>query len=103
MIDKITKPFHYQFRKPCLEVRDVIRDRCFNLINKLGRNKAALLAYDYSNSIKYLLRWTDKNGIEDLKKARYCIDCMIEEYEKYEISKNKETISSVYKEFPCTD
>ncbi len=30
------------------------------------------------NVIKYLLRWREKNGIEDLKKARRYIDMIIE-------------------------
>jgi hypothetical protein len=30
------------------------------------------------NAIKYLTRWRDKNGIEDLKKARHYIDKLIE-------------------------
>ena len=30
------------------------------------------------NAIKYLTRWKDKNGIEDLKKARHYIDKLIE-------------------------
>ena len=30
------------------------------------------------NAIKYLTRWRDKGGIEDLKKARHYIDKLIE-------------------------
>lgn len=30
------------------------------------------------NAIKYLTRWKDKGGIEDLKKARHYIDKLIE-------------------------
>lgn len=30
------------------------------------------------NAIKYLSRWRDKGGIEDLKKARHYIDKLIE-------------------------
>lgn len=31
-----------------------------------------------ANAIKYLCRWRQKNGIEDLKKARHYIDLLIE-------------------------
>ena len=31
-----------------------------------------------ANAIKYLVRWRQKNGIEDLKKARHYIDMLIE-------------------------
>lgn len=30
------------------------------------------------NAIKYLTRWRDKGGVEDLKKARHYIDKLIE-------------------------
>jgi hypothetical protein len=30
------------------------------------------------NAIKYISRWRDKNGVEDLKKARHYIDKLIE-------------------------
>ena len=32
--------------------------------------------------IKYVTRWKDKGGVEDLKKARHYLDMMIEEYSK---------------------
>lgn len=35
------------------------------------------------NTIKYLVRHRDKGGVDDLKKARHCIDMLIElEYNK---------------------
>lgn len=34
-------------------------------------------AYMQGCAFKYLWRWRDKNGIEDLKKARECIDNVI--------------------------
>lgn len=36
------------------------------------------LPYAEGNIIKYVMRWRDKNGIEDLKKARRYIDMLIE-------------------------
>lgn len=36
------------------------------------------LNYVQSNVIKYVTRYKDKNGIEDLKKAKHCIDLLIE-------------------------
>jgi hypothetical protein len=50
--------------------------------------KKAIQAWDFiesngngfldGNAIKYLARWRDKNGIEDLKKARHYVDKLIE-------------------------
>lgn len=36
------------------------------------------IGYMEGNAIKYLARWRDKGGIEDLKKARHYIDKLIE-------------------------
>lgn len=36
------------------------------------------LGFCESSVIKYVSRWKDKNGIEDLKKARHFIDLLIE-------------------------
>lgn len=43
-----------------------------------------------ANAIKYLCRWRNKNGLEDLQKAKHYIDLIIEyEFgEKYDKSKN---------------
>ena len=35
------------------------------------------------NIIKYVIRWRNKNGITDLRKARHYIDLLIELEEKY--------------------
>jgi hypothetical protein len=47
--------------------------------------KAALglgfVAYLWGNILKYLWRWPNKNGIEDLKKARWYLDRLIQEEE----------------------
>lgn len=37
------------------------------------------LSYTQGNVIKYVTRYKEKNGIEDLKKAKHYIDFMIEE------------------------
>jgi hypothetical protein len=37
------------------------------------------LGYCEANIVKYVSRWKDKNGLEDLKKARHYIDILIGE------------------------
>jgi hypothetical protein len=48
-------------------------------INKLG--------FIEGNVVKYITRWKDKNGVEDLKKAKHYIELLIElennNYETY--------------------
>lgn len=36
------------------------------------------LGYCEANIVKYISRWRQKNGIEDLRKARHYIDILIE-------------------------
>ena len=40
------------------------------------------LNYAQANVLKYVTRYKDKNGIEDLKKAIHCIELLIEFEEK---------------------
>lgn len=50
---------------------------CINIIQAtLGSD--LFLGYLWGNVLKYLFRWRDKNGVEDLKKARKYLDWMIE-------------------------
>jgi len=37
------------------------------------------MAYCEANVVKYISRWRNKNGVEDLYKARHYIDMLIEE------------------------
>ena len=62
----VTQQTHYtQFRIQPLEF--------------IGRNKLGFLE---GNIIKYVCRYDLKNGLEDLKKARHYLDCLIEREEK---------------------
>lgn len=78
----ISKPKHYMlFEKEGIEVRDVIG----KLLDKLADNhKAEFYSYqfaaDYVQLLQYIMRFMDKNGVEDLKKARWYLDKMIEAY-----------------------
>lgn len=62
----------------------------------------AIIAWDCGfldgNVIKYVVRFRDKGGIQDLKKARHYLDKLIElyeqreaDYERYEAVKREET------------
>jgi len=43
--------------------------------------RANRIGFVEGNIIKYVTRYKDKNGIEDLKKARHFLDMLIEELE----------------------
>lgn len=47
-------------------------------IQPMEYNLANNLNYGQANAIKYVTRYKDKNGIEDLKKAIHCIQLLIE-------------------------
>jgi hypothetical protein len=94
MLDKqeynvIKRPKHYQFDRLCAEVKDVIKDRVALL---LASGYHTDMVYDYTNSIKYLLRWPDKNGLEDIKKCIECAERMAEFLENQDIKEPGENI-----------
>lgn len=55
------------------------KDMVIQPIEFIVKNKIPFLE---GNVIKYVVRWSIKNGLEDLKKARHYIDLLIELVEK---------------------
>jgi len=88
--DIVSKPKHYMLFSPAeikrevfyeegIEVRDVIE----KLVGKLeltSMGHSYMFAADYVQLMQYLMRFMDKNGVEDLKKARWYLDKMISAY-----------------------
>lgn len=68
-MDSVNHPPHYTKGK--VEVIDSIE-------SALG---TAFTDYCIGNVIKYVSRWRDKNGIEDLKKAQWYLNRTITSYE----------------------
>ncbi|MCL4945599.1 DUF3310 domain-containing protein, partial [Streptococcus suis] len=66
---------HYQ-GKYGMEALEVVKNFIWDL--------AGERAYYWGNVIKYLLRFQQKNGVEDLKKARQNLGWLIEDLEKEE-------------------
>jgi hypothetical protein len=76
--DNVNKPKHYMlFEEQGIEVRHVIE----KLVNKLDGAPGMVVA-DYVQLMQYLMRFMDKGGTEDLKKARWYLDKIIEQQEK---------------------
>jgi outer membrane protein assembly factor BamD (BamD/ComL family) len=80
--DVVSKPKHYMlFEEEGIEVRDVIA----KLVDKMPAmyvTQAPLFISDYVQMMQYLMRFMDKNGVEDLKKARWYLDKLIDSYDK---------------------
>ena len=79
-IDNVNHPQHYKAPNG-LEAIDVIE--AFTA----GLN--GFEATHTGNALKYLLRWKHKNGLEDLKKARWYISRLIEKLDPDEESKHE--------------
>lgn len=71
--EAVDHPSHYN--QNGLETIDVIKAFCSDLDGVEG--------FDIGNCLKYLTRWKHKNGIEDLKKAKWYLEHVIQ----YEESK----------------
>jgi hypothetical protein len=89
--DIVSKPKHYMlfdeldvkergFEGQGIEVRDVIEKLVEKLDNNYPPKHIPLFTSDYVQLMQYLMRFMDKNGKEDLEKARWYLDKMIESY-----------------------
>ena len=95
--DIISKPKHYMlfdemevkeraFEGQGVEVRDVIEKLVLKVQGQSLQTvphytkEAALFESDYVQLMQYLMRFMDKNGKEDLEKARWYLDKMISAY-----------------------
>jgi len=74
MTDNVNHPKHYT--QGCVECIDALAAATINL--------KGLDAVCTANAIKYLWRWGQKNGVEDLKKACWYIDKLVKENEVVE-------------------
>ena len=72
MSDNVNHPAHYT--QGGIE--------CIDAIEAAVTGLNGIEAVCTGNAIKYLWRWKQKNGIEDLKKARWYVDRLIAEREK---------------------
>ena len=71
-MDNVNKPQHYTYGKY----------ECIDVIKEITKDLTGEEAFCIGNAIKYLWRWKHKNGIEDVKKARWYLDKLIEEFEE---------------------
>ena len=80
--DTISKPKHYMlFENEGIEVRDVIE----KLVKKIEWYPEGLAISDYVQMMQYLMRFMDKNGVEDLRKAKWYLDKLIEAYDESDV------------------
>lgn len=92
MAEKVNHPNHYQGK---IEVIDYIEE--------YSKNYPKALIFDFGNVIKYVSRAPRKNGKEDLEKARWYLDRLIEKWDECQnrdismvdlvINENEETVN----------
>ena len=71
-VDMVNHPSHY--------IQGGIE--CIDALKAATVSKTGIEAVCTANAIKYLWRYEEKNGIEDVKKARWYIDRLIRELEE---------------------
>jgi hypothetical protein len=79
--DPVNKPKHYDLGNglEVIDVRDVLLDKIEHQIALTYKQT------DYwSRSWEYMTRFMDKGGIQDLKKAKFYLDRLINDFEKQE-------------------
>lgn len=69
--ETVNHPNHYQSSK--FEAIDII--------DEFGKDYTGESAFDFGNVVKYILRAKKKNGLEDLRKARWYLDRLINKWE----------------------
>ena len=87
----VSHPDHYM-SETGLEVIDVIEAFTFDL--------KGIEATDTGNILKYICRWKRKNGLQDLEKAKWYLDHLIDHVRKLE-EENKpisQTVVGILKE-----
>lgn len=70
--DNVNHPSHYTNGKY----------ECIDILEDITKDLSGLEAVCTANAVKYLWRWKLKNGVEDLKKANWYINKLIETVEK---------------------
>jgi hypothetical protein len=67
MNDNVNHPKHYTGKVECIDAIEVATEHL-----------TGIEAVCTANAIKYLWRWKKKNGVEDLKKAQWYLNKLIE-------------------------
>lgn len=67
---------------------------CIEAIKAATVGKTGIEAFCVGNAIKYLFRYEEKNGLEDVKKAQWYINRLIEELEVNNPQKETATIDT---------
>jgi hypothetical protein len=73
--EKVNHPSHYN--QGSVE--------CIDAIESATKELSGVDSFCTGNAIKYMWRWKQKGGIDDLKKAKWYIERLITQWENHEI------------------
>lgn len=76
--DNINKPEHYTYGKY----------ECIDVIKEVTSNLTGEEAFCIGNALKYIWRWRHKNGTEDIKKAIWYLNRIIQSNSLYRVEKH---------------
>lgn len=76
MSDNVNRPSHYTAGSV----------ECIDALEAATVKLTGIEAVCTANAIKYLWRWKQKNGVEDLRKARWYLDRMIQKMEADDVT-----------------
>lgn len=85
MTNNVEKPEHYTYGKY----------ECIDVIKEITKDLTGEEAFCIGNAIKYLWRWKHKNGVEDIKKAKWYLDKLIKELEEPEFIESNNSYNHV--------
>jgi hypothetical protein len=71
--DMVNHPYHYTSS-------DAVCDKCGDCIECIEVTRH--MSFNIGNAVKYLWRFQDKGGLEDLKKARWYLEDHMKEMER---------------------
>lgn len=80
-VDVVNQPKHYNQIKVMIQ-GIYYKIEAHQVISSLAKRLPGSESWLFANVFKYLWRYPDKNGVEDLKKARWYLDKLIEAYEE---------------------
>lgn len=87
MTDNVNHPSHYQGKVECIDC-----------LESATEGLQGIEAVCTANAIKYLYRWKRKNGVEDLKKAQWYINKLIEHLNNENELKGIDALDAQFKE-----
>lgn len=90
MVDNVNNPTHYTQGEI----------ECIDCIKAATINKVGIEAFCVGNAIKYLFRYENKNGLEDVRKAQWYINRLIQELEEKQAKNlNAQTLEARAREY----